>query len=294
MIEEAQKVTAREPESISRSKEILFPWLKPRKLPAIEIAEGALLADIGVIFQLIGIYLPIGKSIFHLFTFVVFAVIALRRGLYVGSMSLCVALFIVGVTVGPHFLFAMLLQGMGGLFLGLTMRHRLNHFLLLFLGVTGGTLTLYGLILLLDLLTGIPLITLVLYLQESYNAFIALMGHIMPAIGLGYWWNHSLYPFITPIANIALTYWPIFYGVLIWIGLWPIVIALYYITNLFVRMMGYNVRPFPSGVLEKLLYWILHQLIKLIPKKGIGKYWITQTIIKEVRRLGIARYRTKS
>src|SRR6266700_992440 len=49
-----------------------------RKLTAIEIAEGALLADIGSIFQLLAIYIPIGKTIFHILTPIVFAIIVLR------------------------------------------------------------------------------------------------------------------------------------------------------------------------------------------------------------------------
>ena len=54
-----------------------------RKLTAIEIAEGALLADIGIIFQLLAIYIPIGKGIFHVLTPIVFAIIVLRPGFYV-------------------------------------------------------------------------------------------------------------------------------------------------------------------------------------------------------------------
>ncbi len=34
--------------------------VRPARLSAIEIAEGALLADIAVVFQLLSIYLPIG------------------------------------------------------------------------------------------------------------------------------------------------------------------------------------------------------------------------------------------
>ena len=37
-----------------------------RKLSAVEIAEGALLADIAIIFQLIATYLPVGSQVFQL------------------------------------------------------------------------------------------------------------------------------------------------------------------------------------------------------------------------------------
>jgi len=67
----------------------------PRKLSAIEIAEGALLADIAVIFQLLSLYLPIGKSFLRILIPIVITIIVLRRRLYVGMMGLRVALFLV-------------------------------------------------------------------------------------------------------------------------------------------------------------------------------------------------------
>src|SRR5947209_6157145 len=112
----------------------------PRKLSAIEIAEGALLADIAVIFQLLSLYLPIGKSFLRILIPIVFTIIVLRRRLYVGIMGLCVALFIVGIMTGPNYLVTMLLEGIGGLFLGVTMKYRLRHFIILFVGVTCGAL----------------------------------------------------------------------------------------------------------------------------------------------------------
>src|SRR5437868_4911419 len=88
--------------------------------PSIEIAEGALLADIAVIFQLVAIYLPIGGDWLRLLIPIVFAIIVLRRGLYVGCMSFCVAIFIVGIVAGPGRIILMLLEGPAGLFLGVT------------------------------------------------------------------------------------------------------------------------------------------------------------------------------
>lgn len=80
-----------------------------RRLSAIEIAEGALLADIAVIFQLLTLYLPVGGEVFRLLVFVVFAILVLRRGLYTGIMGFCTALFLVGVISGINFLPVMLL-----------------------------------------------------------------------------------------------------------------------------------------------------------------------------------------
>ena len=61
----------------------------PRKLNAIEIAEGALLANIAVIFQLLALYLPVGGIVFALLVPTVFTVLVLRRGFYASIMGLC-------------------------------------------------------------------------------------------------------------------------------------------------------------------------------------------------------------
>src|SRR5205085_890588 len=60
----------------------------PRKLSAIEIAEGALLADIAVIFQLLSLYLPIGKSFLRILIPIVFTIIlfTLMAGLPLTSL----------------------------------------------------------------------------------------------------------------------------------------------------------------------------------------------------------------
>src|SRR5689334_5247956 len=126
----------------------------PRKLSAIEIAEGALLSDIAVIFQLLSLYLPIGRTFLRILIPIVFAIIVLRRRLYVGMMGLCVALFIVGIMTGPNYLISMLLAGTAGLFLGVTMKNRLRHIVVLFVGVTAGALALYSILILFTLLAG--------------------------------------------------------------------------------------------------------------------------------------------
>src|ERR1700730_12661688 len=149
-----------------------------RRLTAIEIAEGALLADIGVIFQLLALYLPIGKSIFQILSPIVFAIIVLRRDFYVGIMSLCVAVFTIGIMSGPGALPNMFLQCGAGLFLGLTMKHRVSDFWIIVLGTTGGALAFYLLLIVTDLLAGIPLSDLVRSLHVTFNQLVNLVSAI--------------------------------------------------------------------------------------------------------------------
>lgn len=263
-----------------------------RKLTAIEIAEGALLADIGIIFQLLAVYIPIGKTIFHILTPIVFAIIVLRRGFYVGTMSLAVALFVISIFRGPGAFFNMLLECGAGLFLGLTMRHRMRHYFIIFVGTTCGAGAFYLLLLLFNFLSGLPITDLVKGLHGAYQSAVSLVGLVAASFGLTQFWQHSLFPVIDVIANLAFTYWWAAYYILNWVFLLPVVIVVYYVTNLFVRRLGYPVRPFPSGALESLQYWILRTLTRLIPERGIGKHWLAQTLRREVRRLGIARHKS--
>jgi len=140
-----------------------------QKLNAIEIAEGALLADIAVILQLLSIYLPYLGMFFRLLTPTVFALFVLRRRLYAAILCLCVTLFIVGVMSGLNFLALVLLEAGAGLFLGVTMKWRLPHFTILLLGVTSAALTVSGLVILLTLLSGLPLTDIALQLRLGWH-----------------------------------------------------------------------------------------------------------------------------
>jgi uncharacterized protein YybS (DUF2232 family) len=249
-----------------------------RKLSAIEIAEGALLADIAIVFQLLTLYLPIGGDFFRVLIFIVFAVLVLRRGLYVGVMGMVVALFLCAILTGPQLGVFMLLEAVGGLFLGFTMKHRLPHFLLLFTGITTGALALYIVILLSTILLGLPFTTLVRGLHNAYTGAMSLIGVLSASVGLGTWWQHTLISRITPIATFGFTYWWAFYYVALWVLLCPFVIAIYAVTNSLVRRLGYTVRPFPDGRMDKRMRRFSRSLLKtavrrrrLLKKQGAAK-----------------------
>jgi hypothetical protein len=242
-----------------------------RRLRAIEIAEGALLADIAVVFQVLTIYLPVGHGFFTMLIFVVFAVLVLRQGLYVGILGMCVALFIVGVVTGPQHLVVMLIAGTGGLFLGITMKRRFHHIPLLLLGITSGAFTLYVLIPSLYLLAGLPLTSLVRGLHQAYDTVIPLMNLIASRVGLGNWWKQSVYPTVASLAALGFTYWWILFYLALWAFLCPVVTGIYAVTNLFVRLLGYDVRPFPDGWLRKLLYRLTSRIVRIAVKRGMLK-----------------------
>src|SRR5215470_6423032 len=88
-----------------------------RNLKAIEIAEGALLADVVVILQLLITYLPLpaGHNVFRILIFVVFTILVLRRGLYVGIMGMGVSFFLCTILMGPQTIFTLSFEACGGL-----------------------------------------------------------------------------------------------------------------------------------------------------------------------------------
>ena len=218
-----------------------------RRLSAIEIAEGALLADICVIFQLLVTYLPVGGDFFRVLIFVVFAILVLRRGLYVGIMAMFVAVFITGIVTGPLLIMTMLLECIGGLFLGIAMRHRMRAISLLLLGITGGAFTLYFVVLGSYLLVGLPFTTLIRGLHLSYTVAISVIQSIAASFGLQGWWQHTIYPPVAALAAFGFTYWWALFYVALWCLLCPFVAVIYATTNTMVRLLGYDVRPLPGG-----------------------------------------------
>ena len=261
----------------------------PGRLSAIEIAEGALLADIAVVLKLLTIYLPIAGGYITLLVPLPFTVLVLRRNLYTGIMGLCVAFFVVGMLTGLHFLSLMLLEAGAGLFLGVMMKYRIRDILLVLVGTLGSGLLLTGLLVLVALLSGVPISRSLIYLHRNYDAFAAFLGFVAAHIGLGSWWKHSIFPFVISFETLLFTYWWLLYYLISCIFLCPIVIVVTYITNFLVRLLGYDVRPFPDGVLNKLLRWIMHIIIRLAIKLGLGNHWLTGALIKEIRRRGISR-----
>ncbi|MDQ6659995.1 MAG: hypothetical protein M3Z24_03400, partial [Chloroflexota bacterium] len=92
---------------------------------------------------------------------------------------------------------------------------------------------------------------------------------------------------VNTVVTFGFTYWEIMYYVLLWCFCLPAVLIVYYITNLFVRLLGYNVRPFPGGRLNRIINWSLRLFIRLAQKIGLGKYPLLRALMKEFRRRSI-------
>jgi uncharacterized protein YybS (DUF2232 family) len=235
-----------------------------RKLTAIEIAEGALLADIAVVFQFVALFIPVGTTLFYTLNIIIFTVLVLRRGVYVAAMAFVVTVCLVCMVMGPQNLFTMVAESMGGMFLGVAMKRRVPHWLLLLLGVLGGTLFLYCFVLLVGFLTGFGVAQYVQLLQQSYHAAVLLLAAICEKIGLGQWWRTSLYPWLQSLTGIAFTYWWLTFLCGYFLGMCPVVTTIYAVTNFFVRRLGYDVRPFPDTRPGTVPYWFGRRLRSLV------------------------------
>ncbi|GCE12993.1 DUF2232 domain-containing protein [Tengunoibacter tsumagoiensis] len=239
-----------------------------RRLQAIEIAEGALLADIAVVFHLIAVFLPVGSSFFQLLCFVAFAVLVLRRGLYVGMMGLVVGMFIVAVVIGPHSLFPMLLEGAGGLYLGLTMKRRFSHVAIIVLGALGGALFLYCWLFLLTLFFHLSLQSFFDSIHQAEEALFPVLASSYERMGQGEMWRQTIHPQLVAASNWLITYWWLSLYLALLTILLPVVVCVYVATNTLVRWLGYEVRPFPNDRFIHRLRWLFQ---RLIPRKMIKK-----------------------
>jgi hypothetical protein len=213
------------------------------------------------------IYIPIVGDFFRMPIFVVFAILVLRRSLYVGIMTMCVAWFILGVIIGPQYLIAPSLEMMGGLFLGITMKYRWRHSLALVSGVSCGAFAIYCLILLFTIVSGTPVETFVHSLQQLYNGLIFVANTLAARVGIGHWWQQQIYPVITALATWALTYWWLSFYCVLWTACWLMVLPIYSVTSFLIRLLGYDVRPFPDGKVG----WWLERGRRRIVKRAIRR-----------------------
>ncbi len=235
-----------------------------RRLTAIEIAEGALLADVAVVFQFVALFIPVGSTLFYTLNIIVFTILVLRRGIYVAAMAFVVTMCLVCMVMGPQNLFTMVGESMGGMFLGVAMKRRLPHFLLLLLGILGGTFFLYAFVLLIGFLTGFGVEQYVQLLQQTYNVAIPILASLCAKVGLGSFWRTDLYPSLQSLTGVAFHYWWLTFLCGYFLGMCPMVTAIYLTTNFFVRRLGYDVRPFPDTCPGTLSNWVVRHLRSLV------------------------------
>jgi hypothetical protein len=292
MIKDSQKTEIEPLESFSPLPRRALPAFRPRNLRAIEIAEGALLADIGVIFQLLVKFLPVGGVILQLLVPVIFAVIVLRRGLYVGCMSLCVALFVVCIVAGPGGAPFFLLESGAGIFLGLMMRYRLHPFFTCVVGIICGGAALWA-VLLFYVFVGGGALVLLRGMHQSYASASNIGSLFFHLIGLSGFWQSQLFPALDRFMQWGFQNWLFLYYLASCLICVPLVLCVYFVVNFFLRVLGYKVRPFPGYLLEGWLLALVRGLFKLVSRRAFARFPALYHFKCEVRRLNIARLRQR-
>jgi hypothetical protein len=221
-------------------------------LTPIEVAEGALLADVAVLFQLVWTYLPLPGILFRLLIPTVFAVIVLRQRLAVGFLALAVTVFVSGVVTGPNLidLIYMCFEGFSGLFFGLTLQRHWKHVPILFLGGFGFALA-GTLVAIVTVLAFLPISQVFKDYDQMYQSTVGAIDSVTTTIGLYPQWRAGVYPTYSALTSFTMKYW--------WLLIFlescaiavPRTLVIYGLTNFFVRLLGYDVQPFPGGFVHR-------------------------------------------
>lgn len=238
-----------------------------RNLHAIEIAEGALLADIAVAFQFLVVILPVGAGFFVFLNMVVFAILVLRRGLYVALMGMVTAICLLCILIGPHGATSLVTEGLAGLFLGLTMKYRLPHLLIILLGALCGSAYLFVLVIGVAWLTGVPFETYIRGMHRAYDMVLPIMALIAQRLWLGEFWQQHIYPLVAALAQWGFAHWMIMFYTLLFLFFTPALLIIYVVANSFVRLLGYEVRPLLEGRAGRQVHRVRRRVVTLILKR---------------------------
>jgi len=236
---------------------------------AMAIAEGALLADIAAVFTLLTVYVPYVGAVFGPMIPATFAVLVVRRGLRVGTLSVLVAAFLLSVFMGLHFGLHETLIGSLGLAFGMAMCWRLRARVIIPVGsvISGMTLFLVGLVSV--LLTGLPISSIAIELRNGWHTVTSIMATVTATVGLEQSWQR-LVPGLDRAVSMAIRYWPLTMALLFVVGMVPIIALDYGIANILARALGLDVVPFPAGRTQALFLrsWLLLQRLGKLRRAG--------------------------
>ena len=240
------------------------------RLSPIELAEGALLADLAVLCQLVWTFLPLPGFFFRFLIPTIFTVIVLRRRLAVGVLSLAVAMFVAGVVTGPNLLdlIYMGLEGIGGLFLGVTLQRHWRHVPILIIGTFGLTAS-SAAVGILTILILLPIDQVAKDYKQFYQTVVTTMDSLTTSIGVYDQWRTAILPIVALLAAFALKYWWLLILLNSFIVAIPTMIVMYFLTNFLVRLLGHAVPPFPGGLVHRLAVRWTRRLVRFGIRHGL-------------------------
>jgi uncharacterized membrane protein (Fun14 family) len=228
-------------------------------LTAAELAEGGLLADVGVVLDLAAIYLPVVGVILSFAVPTPFAILMLRRGARVTLLSAAVAAFLITVLAGPHFGWRMGLEASLGFLLGWAMRARIRPSL----AVAGGTLLLATVTFVAGMgvifVTGLPISDIVGELRNILESLAWLVATGASIFGLESQWL-AIRPTLAAVGMFGLHVWPLLLFCVLAATTIPVVASYYALANSTAQVLGHDVPAFPS----RRSLWLLRMVRRLL------------------------------
>jgi uncharacterized protein YybS (DUF2232 family) len=213
-------------------------------LDALGLAEGGLLADVGVVLALASIYLPLVGPFLAPAVPTPFAVLMLRRGPRVTLLAVAVAAFLLTVLTGPHFGWRIGLEAAVGMVFGGAMRRRTPPILVWSLGTVIVATTTFLAALGIIFLTGLPISDVVAQLRNLMIAVASVVALLAPLLNLQGQWL-ALRPSLATLAVAGLHVWPLLLYLNVVVFALPTVALYYAIANAAVRVLGHDVPVFP-------------------------------------------------
>lgn len=232
-------------------------------LDALGLAEGGLLADVGVILDLASIYIPLIGTVLGPAVPTPFVILALRRGPRVTLLAAAVSAFLVTIFAGPHFGWRMGLEAVIGLLLGWAMQRRMRPLLIWGIGTLVVAIVTFIAALGVIFLTGLPIKDVVGELKNGLGAaaWIVATGAALLG-GEGQWL--SIRPLLVVVGVLALRLWPLLLFAYFSVFALATVAFYYAIANATARVLGYSVKPFPPLWSIRLLRWTLHTALAIL------------------------------
>ena len=239
-------------------------------LDALGLAEGGLLADIGVILDLAAIYIPLVGAVLGPAVPTPFVILALRRGPRVTLLAAAVSAFLVTIFAGPHFGWRMGLEAVVGLLLGWAMQRRMRPILIWGLGTLLVSIVTFIAALGVIFITGLPIKDVVDELRNGLGAAAWLVATGAALLGGEGQWL-SIRPLLVVIGVLALRIWPVLLLAYVTVFTLPTVAFYYAVANATARVLGYKVKPFPPLWSMRLLYIVVHSALVLLlfPSRAI-------------------------
>lgn len=241
--------------NVSRPRRRLLDRRPTRQGPALDaigLAEGGLLADVGIVLDLATIYLPIVGMVLAPAVPTPFAVLMLRRGPRVTFVAACVASFLVTVLAGPHFGWRMGLEAVIGMLLGWAMRRRVNWTVVLVIGTLLVATATFAAAMGIIFVTGLPIKDVT---GELRNGMAAAAWVVATGASLAGWHTQwlAMRPAFVAVALFALRFWPVLLYIYVIAASLPTVALYFAVANASARVMGHDVPLFPPRWAWRLL-----------------------------------------